>query len=205
MIPPKETRIFRYSEAKLPSRYGQFRVIAYREQPSDVEHLAMVYGTPENRKAPLVRVHSECLTGEALGSLRCDCGEQLESALRLISDAGDGCLIYLRGHEGRGIGLANKIAAYALQDMGLDTFDANERLGFAPDAREFVAAAAILHDLGLTSIELLTNNPAKVSKLMDAGIHVPARRSLIGAFNASNATYLAAKKARFGHLIGPAS
>ncbi|MGR6429680.1 GTP cyclohydrolase II [Rhizobium sp. PAMB 3174] len=201
MPPPQETRVVRYSEAAMPSRYGLFRAVAYRDVFSGIEHLAMVCGQPERQESPIVRVHSECLTGEALGSLRCDCGEQLDGALRIIGEAGSGCMVYLRGHEGRGIGLANKIAAYALQDSGLDTLDANEQLGFAADAREFEAAAAILRDLGLTKVELLTNNPAKVSKLVAAGIVVSRRRGLIGAINASNSVYLAAKRDRFGHFL----
>src|SRR5688500_967895 len=157
------------SSSVMPTRHGDFTAHAYRSVPDNVEHLALVCGVVE-RRAPLVRLHSECLTGEALGSLRCDCGSQLDEALRLLAALGCGVLVYLRGHEGRGVGIANKIAAYGLQDAGADTVSANERLGLPVDAREFTAGALILKSLGVEGVRLLTNNPLKVKGLTDFGI-----------------------------------
>ena len=156
----------------------------------------------DNGHAPLVRVHSECLTGDALGSWRCDCGEQLDAAMRAIGQEGLGAVIYLRGHEGRGIGLHAKLHAYALQDTGLDTVDANLRLGLPVDARDYGAAAAILRDLGLRRIRLLSANPAKSAKLSDLGIEVTARLPLAVTEHAENARYLATKRNRMGHDNG---
>lgn len=150
--------------------------------------------------APLVRLHSECLTGEALGSLRCDCGPQLDAALGLIAADGAGVLVYLR-QEGRGIGLSHKLRAYALQDGGLDTVDANLALGFPVDAREYAVAAGILHDLGLARVRLVTNNPAKVAGIAEGGVEVVERVPLEVGANAVNGDYLAAKRDRLGHLL----
>ena len=196
-----EPRVKRFAESQMPTRYGAFRSLAYRDPSTGIEHIALVHGDLAGREDVPVRVHSECLTGEAFRSLRCDCGEQLEMALRAIRQAGAGCLVYLRGQEGRGIGLGNKIAAYGLQDRGMDTLDANSALGLPLDAREYDAAADIIRDLGIRSVRLLTNNPAKLDALRAAGIAVAGRRSLIAATAAANISYLHAKRDRFGHLL----
>ena len=189
----------------LPTAHGTFRLHGYAVE-STKEHLALVLGDLEgvtdNGHVPLVRVHSECLTGDALGSWRCDCGEQLDAAMRAISQEGLGAVIYLRGHEGRGIGLHAKLHAYALQDTGLDTVDANLQLGLPVDARDYGAAAAILRDLGLRRIRLLSANPAKSAKLSDLGIEVTARLPLAVTEHAENARYLATKRNRMGHDNG---
>ena len=174
------------------------QVIAFREAATGAEHVALLVGSFGGRP-PLVRLHSECLTGDVFGSLKCDCGPQLKEALRLIGAAGGGILLYLR-QEGRGIGLANKLRAYALQDRGLDTVEANLRLGFADDERAYGVAAAMLRALGTEEVRLLTNNPAKVAGLASAGIRIAERVSHHMPVNAHNADYVAAKKARSGHL-----
>ena len=163
-------------------------------------HLALVKGTPRSRPPALVRVHSECLTGDVLGSRRCDCGPQLERALERIAAEGTGVLLYLR-QEGRGIGLLEKLRAYGLQDAGLDTVDANLALGHPADGRDYAVAAAILSDLGLSQIRLLTNNPAKVSGLQRAGIRVAERIPLVAPVDPLTQRYLDAKRARLGHLL----
>lgn len=165
-----------------------------------VEHVALVKGDP-TQGTPLIRLHSECVTGDALGSLRCDCGAQLREALERISASESGVLLYLRGHEGRGIGLANKIRAYALQDQGMDTVDANEALGLPADAREWDAAADILRHLGVSKLRLLTNNPDKESNLMRFGFNVVARERLEIASNPFNRAYLSTKRTRMGHFL----
>jgi 3,4-dihydroxy 2-butanone 4-phosphate synthase / GTP cyclohydrolase II len=198
-------RAHRVVSTVLPTAHGTFQLHGYAVEPGK-EHLALVLGDLEgvgnNGHVPLVRVHSECLTGDALGSWRCDCGEQLDAAMRAISQEGLGAVIYLRGHEGRGIGLRAKLHAYALQDTGLDTVDANLRLGLPVDARDYGAAAAILRDLGLRRIRLLSANPAKSAKLSDLGIEVTARLPLVVTEHAENARYLATKRNRMGHDNG---
>ena len=195
-----EVLVEEVASAALPSSFGDdtMRVHAFRSLVDGSEHLAMVKrpfpGTP------LVRVHSECLTGDALGSLRCDCGQQLQESLRLISDSG-GILIYLRGQEGRGIGLANKIRAYALQDEGHDTVEANVALGFAADARDYAIAAQILKALGVAQVDLLTNNPDKAAGLERYGIGVSKQCSLAVTANPFNFRYLATKREKFGHTL----
>jgi GTP cyclohydrolase II len=174
------------------------QVAVFRAAEDGSEHAAVIVGAPGG-VAPLVRLHSECLTGDVFGSLKCDCGPQLRQALRLIAAEGSGVLLYLRD-EGRGIGLANKIRAYQLQDRGLDTVDANRRLGFADDERDHALAAAMLRGLGITSVRLLTNNPAKVRGLEEAGIAVTERVAHHMPANPHNADYLAVKRARSGHL-----
>jgi 3,4-dihydroxy 2-butanone 4-phosphate synthase/GTP cyclohydrolase II len=199
-VPPG--RVHRVAEASLPTRHGDFRVVAYRDLVSGAEHLALtpvgVHGSLV--QGSLVRVHSECLTGDALGSLRCDCGPQLEASLAAVAAEG-GTVVYLRGHEGRGIGLAAKIQAYALQDTGRDTVEANVDLGLPVDAREYGAAAAILADLGLDGVTLLTNNPEKVSGLRAAGTDVVGRRGLVVGRGVHNHRYLETKRLVLGHSI----
>lgn len=190
--------LVRVAESSLPTDHGRFRMIVYGAGDG-LNDLALILGAPAPDVA-LVRVHSECLTGDVLGSLRCDCGAQLEQSLATIAAHGSGILIYLR-QEGRGIGLANKARAYALQDAGLDTVDANLALGFPADLRDYRRAAAILTDLGVDGVRLLTNNPAKVRGLEDAGVNVLERRPLEVAAGPENAAYLATKRARLGHLM----
>ncbi len=179
-----------------------FEMRAYRDRDGH-EHLALLKGDPGSARTPpaLVRLHSECVTGDVFGSLRCDCGSQLQAALARIAGAPSGVLLYLRGHEGRGIGLANKVRAYALQDRGLDTVDANHRLGFAADARDWSVAAVILRDCGVTTLELLTNNPDKVAALEGRGFTVAARVGLEMPQTAYNQAYLRTKRDRMGHVL----
>jgi GTP cyclohydrolase II len=192
----------RVSEARVPTEdMEDCRVIAFRAPGSGVEHLAIVCGQPEDRPAPLVRVHSECFTGDLLGSLRCDCGPQLRGAMRRIAAEGAGVVLYL-AQEGRGIGLPNKLRAYTLQDRGLDTLDANRALGYEADERHFQIAAAMLLQLGLPRIRLLTNNLDKLASLARHGIEIAGRESLLFAANGVNDQYLATKARRFGHLLG---
>ena len=199
---PVATRpaVVRVAESTLPTNHGRFRMVVYGAGDG-LNDLALILGEPNTDEA-LVRVHSECLTGDVLGSLRCDCGPQLDQALATIAAHGSGILVYLR-QEGRGIGLANKARAYALQDAGLDTVDANLALGFAADLREYGRAAAILADLGADRVRLLTNNPEKVRGLEVAGVSVLERRPLEVAPGPDNAVYLATKRARLGHLLEP--
>ncbi len=192
--------IERLGEALLATRWGSFRCIAYRRAQDGVEHVAFVAGDLATSHEPLVRVHSECLTGDVFGSQRCDCGPQLDLAMRRIVEEGVGVLIYMRGHEGRGIGLGSKIMAYALQDTGLDTVDANVALGLAIDDRDFADGAAILGDLGVCSVRLMTNNPRKISALERNGIAVSERVPIIIAPTATTANYLQTKRERLGHL-----
>jgi GTP cyclohydrolase II len=187
------------ARAKLPlENMPPSQIVAFRASDDGQEHVALVIGAFAGQ-APLVRLHSECLTGDVFGSLKCDCGPQLREALRIIGDAGGGVLLHLR-QEGRGIGLANKLRAYALQDRGLDTVDANRRLGFADDERDYSHAAAMLRGLGIDRVQLLTNNPNKVSGLEAAGIQVVERVPHRMAANPHNADYLATKRRKSGHL-----
>lgn len=187
--------------AKLPTPFAIFTMRAYRSA-DDKEHLALTLGDlAVDEPAALVRVHSECLTGDALFSLRCDCGFQLRAALERIAQEGRGVLLYLR-QEGRGIGLANKVRAYALQDQGADTVDANHQLGFPADDRDYGLAVALLRDLGLHRIRLMTNNPAKLEALVRDGVEVVERVSVERGRNPYNAGYLDTKMTRMGHLIG---
>jgi 3,4-dihydroxy 2-butanone 4-phosphate synthase/GTP cyclohydrolase II len=192
-------RVQRVAESRLPTRHGDFRAIAYRDLVTGHEHVALVAGEPENLGA-LVRVHSECLTGDAFGSSRCDCGPQLDAALDAITQDG-GVVVYLRGHEGRGIGLLAKLTAYQLQDAGLDTVAANTAQGLPVDAREYGAAAAILGDLGLDEIRLLTNNPAKVVGLAEHGVTTKERVSIQVGENEHNHGYLTTKRDLMGHQL----
>ena len=190
------------AQAELPSSLtsAALHVHAFRNLVDGVEHLAIVKPSIAGQ-TPLVRIHSECLTGDAFGSLRCDCGQQLQEALKLISNSDGGAVIYLRGQEGRGIGLANKIRAYALQDQGMDTVEANAALGFAPDLRDYAIAAQILRALNMPTIDLLSNNPQKTSGLAACGITVTHQLPLIVAPNKFNLRYLATKSEKFGHTL----
>jgi 3,4-dihydroxy 2-butanone 4-phosphate synthase/GTP cyclohydrolase II len=196
-----ETHVVEVARAALPSAYSStgFSARAFRDLIDDVEHLVLVKGEPE--AGALVRVHSECLTGDALGSLRCDCGEQLRAAMARIGACRSGAVVYLRGHEGRGIGLANKIRAYALQDQGLDTAEANAALGFSHDARDYGSAAQILRAIGLQDIRLLSNNPLKAEALSAYGVRVREELPLSLGSNPHNAGYLQTKRDKMGHRL----
>ena len=199
-----ETSVSRFSEATIPTHNGTLTVVVYREtgrRAEEREHVAIVAGPLDalgGGEPLLARVHSECWTGETLGSLKCDCRDQLDRALSAIEAAGRGVVVYLR-QEGRGIGLGNKIKAYALQAAGADTVEANEQLGFAPDLRSYDLAASILRDLGVSSVALMTNNPDKCAGLEKAGIAVARRVPHWGGPNEHNRDYLAVKKAKLGH------
>ena len=192
----------RTGQARVPTVHGAFVAFAYRDRDGH-EHLASVAGDIEALAAPLVRVHSECLTGDVLGSTRCDCGSQLDRALAAVAASPGGVVVYVRGHEGRGIGLGHKLQAYELQDGGLDTVDANHALGFPADARRYDVAAAILGDLGISRVRLLSNNPAKVDGLTRHGIEVTKRVPLPGATTPENLRYLETKRARMAHALSP--
>ncbi|WP_341526564.1 bifunctional 3,4-dihydroxy-2-butanone-4-phosphate synthase/GTP cyclohydrolase II [Nostoc sp. UHCC 0302] len=194
--------VYREVVTKLPSQFGQFEIYAYRNTLDNTEHVAVVKGNPANFKDEpvMVRMHSECLTGDALGSLRCDCRMQLQAALKMIENAGQGVIVYLR-QEGRGIGLVNKLKAYSLQDMGLDTVEANERLGFPADLRDYGMGAQILMDLGVKKIRLITNNPRKIAGVKGYGLEVVDRVPLLIEANDYNTYYLATKAKKLGHML----
>jgi len=189
----------RIGEANLPTHHGNFRCLAF--DCNGLEHLALVAGDVIWGEGVLVRVHSECLTGDLFGSRRCDCGAQLDEAMRRIAGAGRGVVIYLRGHEGRGIGIGPKLQAYRLQELGLDTVDANLELGLPVDCRDFAVAAWILADLGVSSVRMLTNNPAKCEGLAANGTSILSRVGLTAEPNPHNLEYLRTKQSRLGHLI----
>jgi 3,4-dihydroxy 2-butanone 4-phosphate synthase/GTP cyclohydrolase II len=192
-------RVERVTETTLPTAHGRFRAYGYRDLLTGDEHLALV-SEPLAPQGALVRLHSECLTGDALGSLRCDCGPQLDQALARIAENG-GAVVYLRGHEGRGIGLLAKLTAYALQDGGLDTVEANTAQGMPVDAREYGAGAAILADLGLEGVRLMTNNPAKVTGLESYGVKVTEQVRIEVPATPDNRRYMIAKRDLMGHLL----
>jgi 3,4-dihydroxy 2-butanone 4-phosphate synthase/GTP cyclohydrolase II len=196
-----ERMVRRVAETRLPNRYGTWRAIGYASAIDGGEHLALVYGDLGDGRDVLVRAHSECLTGDVLGSERCDCGTQLDAAMAEIARAGRGVVLYLRGHEGRGIGLLSKLRAYALQDNGSDTVDANLELGLPADAREYSNAAQMLTDLNVTSIRVLTNNPDKLAGLAGFGIEVLGRVALPVVVTEHNRRYLTVKRDRLGHEI----
>jgi 3,4-dihydroxy 2-butanone 4-phosphate synthase / GTP cyclohydrolase II len=196
----------RIAESELPVDVGReilsFRAFAYTNDVGDDEVLALVYGDPQRQSAPLVRPHSACLTGDALGSVRCDCGHQLRQSLSMIKHAKAGVLIYFNLHEGRGIGLLNKIRAYANQDEGQDTWDANVSLGLPVDAREYLGVGDILRDIGLSSVRLITNNPAKIHAISNQGIVILETVTIAGGMTRHNRPYLQTKARRMNHRFG---
>jgi 3,4-dihydroxy 2-butanone 4-phosphate synthase/GTP cyclohydrolase II len=197
-----EKIVHRQSSARLPTKFGVFTVHSYASELDGHEHVALVMGDVNGRGDVLVRVHSECLTGDIFGSMRCDCGAQLDAALAKIAAEGAGVVVYLRGHEGRGIGLAHKLRAYALQDRGRDTVEANVDLGLAVDARDYSVGAQILADLGITSMRLMSNNPAKFEGIADFGLSISARVPLLTRPNKENRAYLQAKQTKLRHMLG---
>lgn len=200
---PQHRRVSLRANTLLPTVHGDFRALAYRDLRAGTDHIALVAPMPDGALPgdnALVRVHSECITGEAFGSLKCECGPQLDAALERVQEQG-GVVIYLRGHEGRGIGLANKLRAYQLQEQGIDTLDANLQLGLPADARDYTAAADILNDLGMNKVRLLTNNPDKVAQLEEHGIKVSKRVPLLVGVNEQNIGYLNVKRDRMGHQL----
>jgi 3,4-dihydroxy 2-butanone 4-phosphate synthase/GTP cyclohydrolase II len=196
-----EKQVERIAEARIPTGYGVFRAVGYRAAFDDAEHVALVFGDLGDGQDVLVRVHSECLTGDVFGSLRCDCGPQLQAALRRVAEEGRGVVLYIRGHEGRGIGLLHKLQAYQLQDLGRDTVDANLELGLPADARDYGTGAQILFDLGVRTMRLLTNNPAKRAGLEGYGLAVVGREALPSRPHPENVRYLRTKRDRMGHLL----
>lgn len=197
------SRVQRVASARVSTRWGNFDCVAYRDLVDGYEHLAFVHD-PEGGDAsipPVVRLHSECITGDVFGSERCDCGEQLANAMRIANAAERGVVIYMRGHEGRGIGAAEKIRAYALQDQGLDTVEANLELGFEADSRDFTAAAGILLDMQMPEVRLITNNPDKQKQIEAHGITVIERVSAQIEPTSANLTYLRTKRDRLGHIL----
>ncbi len=196
-----EDLVHAYAEAELPSAYGDFRSVVFKNSIDHVDHVALVRGTIDKDRPTLVRVHSECLTGDAFGSLRCDCGEQLKTAMKMIQEEGSGVILYMR-QEGRGIGLANKIKAYSLQDCeGLDTVQANERLGFPPDARDYGVGMQILRKLGVGRMRVITNNPLKRAGLDGYGLEIVERVPIEVRPNEKNLDYLRTKREKLGHIL----
>ncbi|MBT97939.1 MAG: bifunctional 3,4-dihydroxy-2-butanone-4-phosphate synthase/GTP cyclohydrolase II [Dehalococcoidia bacterium] len=196
-----ERLIERVAEARLPTRYGKFTAVAYKSHVDTGEHIALTIGEWTADEPVLVRIHSECLTGDVFGSMRCDCGEQIDLALKQLAEEGNGIFLYMR-QEGRGIGLHNKIKAYSLQDQGLDTIEANETLGFEPDLRHYGVGAQILRDLGVQKLNLLTNNPKKVVGLSGFDLEIVDRIPVEAEITDENRTYMKTKKARMGHILG---
>ena len=197
----KERLVERIGSARVPTQWGEFECVAYRSTIDGIEHLAFVRGDIGSGAPVLTRVHSECLTGDVFGSLRCDCGDQLSAALQLIAKNDHGVLVYLRGHEGRGIGIGHKIRAYSLQDQGVDTVDANTQLGLPVDSREYGIGAQILADLGAQELRLMTNNPAKYGGIAGYGLRVVERVPIVVTMTDENRAYLSTKRDRLGHLF----
>jgi len=195
-----ERLVHRIAEARLPTRYGDFTIIGYRNDVDQAEHVAVVLGDVRDASAVLVRMHSKCLTGDVFGSMRCDCGPQLQAALDMIGQAGAGVIVYL-DQEGRGIGLLNKLRAYAAQDQGADTVEANQQLGFKPDLRNYGIGAQILRDLGLSTIRIMTNNPLKLVGLEGYGLEIVERVPLVLSPTNENREYLDVKRDKLGHLL----
>ncbi|MDQ6781895.1 MAG: bifunctional 3,4-dihydroxy-2-butanone-4-phosphate synthase/GTP cyclohydrolase II [Actinomycetota bacterium] len=198
-----ERLVRRTAEARVPTEFGDFTCIAFEDTVGGETHLALIMGQPEGQADVLVRVHSECVTGDAFGSLRCDCGSQLRAAQERIAAEGTGVIVYLRGHEGRGIGITHKLRAYGLQDRGFDTVDANVELGLPIDSREYGIGAQILVDLGITTMRLMTNNPAKRGGLEGFGLQIVERVPIESTLTMENERYLRTKQDRMGHLRGP--
>jgi len=196
-----ERLVERVAEARLPTKYGNFKAIAYKSEVDVGEHIALTIGEWTKDEPVLVRIHSECLTGDVFGSMRCDCGEQIELALKTLAEEGTGVFLYMR-QEGRGIGLHNKIKAYSLQDSGLDTVEANTTLGFEPDLRHYGVGAQILQDLGIKKLRLLTNNPRKVVGLSGFDLEIVERVHVEASVTDENRVYMMTKKARMGHILG---
>jgi 3,4-dihydroxy 2-butanone 4-phosphate synthase/GTP cyclohydrolase II len=197
----KKASVTRISSARIPNEYGEYQLHLYQNSVDDKEHLALVYGDVSEKDEIMVRVHSECFTGDVLGSQRCDCGEQLQRAMQLIAEEGEGVVLYMR-QEGRGIGLSEKLRAYNLQDQGHDTVEANLLLGHQADSRDYTVAALMLQDLGVHSVRLLTNNPSKIEQLQELGIEIRSRIPLTPILvNEQNRRYLFTKMTRMSHML----
>jgi 3,4-dihydroxy 2-butanone 4-phosphate synthase / GTP cyclohydrolase II len=199
---PAAQLVRRVATARIPTVYGEFTAIVFESRPDGTEHVAFVRGDVTTDASVLVRVHSECLTGDVFGSLRCDCGPQLDLALSRVAAEDRGVVVYLRGHEGRGIGLGQKLRAYALQEQGRDTVEANLELGLPADSREYGIGALILLELGVESVRLMTNNPSKCEVIAGYGVAVVERVPLVSEPTTENIVYLRAKQAKLGHLLG---
>lgn len=197
---PDELEVELFATAELPSQFGQFEIVAFTNNRDNKDHVAIINGDVEGKSGVLTRIHSECLTGDVFGSLKCDCGAQLDMALQEIAEAEAGVVLYMR-QEGRGIGLANKVKAYSLQDGGLDTVEANLHLGFDDDLRDYDISAEMLNLLGIESIVLMTNNPSKVEGLTESGIEIDERRPIKTTPNPHNFQYLETKRLKSGHLL----
>lgn len=196
----KALKVELFATADLPSKHGQFQIVAFKNNRDDKDHVAIIHGDVQGKESVLTRIHSECLTGDVFKSLKCDCGPQLDLALQQIAAAKEGIVLYMR-QEGRGIGLANKVKAYSLQDKGLDTVEANLHLGFDDDLRDYEISAEMLKLLGVKSITLMTNNPAKVDGLIEAGIAIDERQPIKTTPNPHNSKYLKTKRDKSGHLL----
>ncbi len=196
----KELKVSIHSEARMPTKYGSFRLIGFENNFDNKEHLALVKGDVSGKENVKLRIHSECFTGDILGSLRCDCGDQLQESMKRIDEIGEGVILYMR-QEGRGIGLYNKLKAYNLQDEGYDTVEANLKLGFAEDERDYRVAAKMIQELGIKSVSLITNNPLKIKELRELGIEISNREKIIVKYQNENKHYMNTKISKMGHMI----